>query len=193
MAVTAQQIITQTGRILRRGKSASETGIYDDWLKALLPEAVINLAIKVADDPERRPLLYKQFGDITLTDGKATLPEATYRQLLVSRMKYSTCYDKSYSDDVSQGIAHKMVFKADHTRVSDGRSYLDRNFAYYALRENNIVTRGKGDERYVIGPLQLSACYIPDFSTDFPLPFELINAQVGELILMTGLAPVPHA
>jgi hypothetical protein len=192
-AITAQQIIVQTARILRRGRGESETQIYDDWLKALLPTAAINLALKVADDKQRRPLLYKQLSDIALTNGEAALPEGTFRQLLTSRMQFSTCYDLSATDEVTQRVAHQMVFKANHEPVSDGRSYLDPNFAYYALRNNTIVTRGKGGERFVTGPLQLSASYIPDFSADYPLPYELVNDQIGELIAVTGLAPVPHA
>lgn len=186
MSITADQIVNQTARILRRGRGETESGIFDDWVRTLLPVAVTSLAEKLAEDPMRRGLITKNFA-VSLTSGIGALAEADYRQLLTSALKYSECYNATDSDSAALRQQPRLVYKADFGLLQNLKAYLDPAFQYYSFRAGEIITRGLDDTATT---LWLYAVYIPNFTTDYPLTYELVNECITEMVVASGL-PIP--
>lgn len=185
--ITADQIVNQTARILRRGRGEAESGIFDDWVRTLLPVATLSLTEKLATDSARRGLVTKKF-TITIANGVGALAEVDFRQLLLSALPYSECYNATDGDSATQRQQHRLVYKPDFRQLQDLNSYLDPGFQYYAFRAAELITRGLDDSQTT---LWLYAVYVPDYTTDFPCRFELTNEIVSEMVVASGL-PIPQ-
>lgn len=182
MTLTEDKIVTAAALMLRKGQSEAASGIYTYWIRSLLPMALIAMTEQVSNDNARRGRITSLF-NIVLVNGVGDIPEASYRQLYIPAMKYSTCYDSG-----SGGATSKMVWKPNFQDIDDSTKYTNPNYAFYALRNNQIITRGAGGNAWAAGPLNLYAVYIPDLSNDFPLPLDLMPDIMTAISAVAGFS-----
>lgn len=180
--ISAEQFVNTCADTLRRGKSEDESGIYSDWLVSLLPMALPAFAWKVAQDASKRGQLSFKF-EIELGADGASDPDVDLRQMLKKALVFATCEDLSKQDGAGENF--KLIYKPNWQDVTEQARYLDPQFAYYAVRGDRIVTRPSEGDAAVQGALQIHCVYVPDFSSNFPLPYELAGEAMEEVL---GLA-----
>src|SRR5262245_4190111 len=174
-AITYDQFLTASTLVLQGGEGASASGVHRDWVKQLLPSALNKLAEVVAEDPTKRPLLLKVIEVPIANQGngvwQGTINTDTYRQVLFSALKYSSCFDKIAVEESSQPL--ELLYKEDWKRVANIARYLNPAYGYYSLRGPTLIARPPTSPAFS-GTLLLHALAIPDFNT-VPLPYELVD------------------
>lgn len=179
--ISAEQFVNTCAEALRRGKSEDEAGIYTDWLVSLLPMALPAFAWKVAQDTSKRGQLSFKFEVELGADGMSDPDSsADLRQMLKKALVFATCEDLGKQD--SAGENAKLIYKPNWQDVAERARYLDPQFAYYAVRGDRIVTRASEGDAAVQGALQIHCVYIPDFTSNFPLPYELAGEAMEEVL-----------
>lgn len=180
--LSIDNVVSQVAMILRKGQSETQSGIYTHWIESLLPSAMINLTDAIMRDPLRRGLITTDF-EVTLTDGSCLLTDASFKQLYRPGLVYSLCYDEADSNE-AQRNSPPLTFIPDADALTYNSRYKNPNLAYYAIRDNRLITRGKQGNT-ITGPLRLFSPYIPNFSNSFPLPYELLATTIA---ITTSLA-----
>jgi hypothetical protein len=185
--ITYDQFLTASTLALQGGEGAAASGVHRDWVKQLLPSALNKLAEAVAEDPAKRPLLVKQI-EVPITaeaNGvwKGTINTDTFRQILFSALKYSSCFDKTSLEEAAQPL--ELLYKEDWKRVANAARFLNPAYGYYSLRGPTLIARPPTTPAFS-GALLLHAPAIPDFNA-VPLPYELVDD--AQAILWTMAAP----
>src|SRR5262245_49051090 len=178
-AITYDQFLTTSTLALQGGEGAAASGVHRDWVKQLLPSALNRLAEVVAEDPANRPLLLKVIEVPIANQGngvwQGTINTDSYRQVLFSALKYSSCFDKTAVEEAAQ--PRELLYKEDWKRVANAARYLNPAYGYYSLRGPTLIARPPTSPAFS-ATLLLHAPAIPDFNT-VPLPYELVeDAQV---------------
>jgi hypothetical protein len=185
-AITYDQFLTASTLALQGGEGGPASGVHRDWVKQLLPSALNRLAEVVAEDPAKRPLLVKQIEVPIANQGngvwQGTINTDTYRQVLFSALKYSSCFDKTAVEEVSQPL--ELLYKEDWKRVANVARYLNPVYGYYSLRGPTLIARPPASPAFS-GTLLLHAPAIPDFNA-VPLPYELVDDAQAILWQMAG-------
>jgi hypothetical protein len=186
-AITYDQFLTASTLALQTGEGAAASGVHRDWVAQLVPSALNKLAEAVAEDPAKRPLLLLQV-DVPITSQpngiwQGTINTDTYRQILFSGLRYSSCYDKVTVEEGSQPL--ELLYKEEWRRVVNTVRYLNPAYGYYSLRGATLIARPPSAPAFS-GTLVLTAPAIPDFNT-VPLPYELVDD--AQAILWALAAP----
>jgi hypothetical protein len=185
--ITYDQFLTASALALQGGEGAAASGVHRDWVKQLLPSALNKLAENVAEDPAKRPLLVTQIEVPIAADPngvwKGTISGDTFRQVLFSALKYSSCFDKMAVEEASQPL--ELLYKEDWKRVANTARYMDPNYGYYSLRGSTLIARPPTSPAFS-GTLVLHAPAIPNFDT-VPLPYELV--EDAQTVLWALAAP----
>lgn len=182
MATDANQFIGTIGEMLRRGQSESASGIYNDWVASLLPVALDVFTNKVAADAQRRGLLTRKFVVPLFADGTGDFTVADSKAIQKSALPFAQCEDLSKQDGNGENV--RLVYKPNWQDVAELNRYLDPQFAYFAVRNNTVVTRASDGDLAVVGPLWIYAVYVPDFSVTYPMPDELAADAIQEVIAL---------
>jgi hypothetical protein len=186
-AITYDQFLTASTLALQGGEGAAASGVHRDWVRQLLPPALNKLAEAVAEDPAKRPLLVKQIEVPIANQGngvwQGTINTDTFRQILFSALKYSSCFDKIAIEEGVQPL--ELLYKENWQRVANAARYLNPAYAYYSLRGPTLIARPPTSPAFS-GTLLLHAPAIPDFNT-VPLPYELVDD--AQAILWSLAAP----
>src|SRR5262245_65945174 len=107
-AITYDQFLTASTLALQGGEGSAASGVHRDWVKQLLPSALNKLAEVVAEDPAKRGLLLKQIEVPITPQGngiwQGAITADTYRQVLFSALKYSSCFDKVTVEEAAQPL-----------------------------------------------------------------------------------------
>jgi hypothetical protein len=174
-AITLDQFLTASTLALQGGDGAAAAGVHRDWVKQLLPSALNKLAENVAEDPAKRPLLVTQIEVPIANQGngvfQGTISGDTFRQILFSALKYSSCFDKVAVEEAAQPL--ELLYKEDWKRVANTARYLNPAYGYYSLRGPTLIARPPTSPAFS-GTLVLHAPAIPNFDT-VPLPYELVD------------------
>jgi hypothetical protein len=185
-AITYDQFLTASTLALQGGEGGPASGVHRDWVKQLLPSALNKLVEVVAEDPAKRPLLLKVIEVPIAHQGngvwRGTINTGTYRQVLFSALKYSSCFDKTALEEASQPL--ELLYKEDWKRVANTARYLNPAYGYYALQGPTLIARPPTSPAFS-GILVLTAPAIPDFNT-VPLPYELVDEVQQILWVMAG-------
>src|SRR5262245_30106231 len=140
-AITYDQFLTTSTLALQGGEGGSASGVHRDWVKQLLPSVLNRLAEVVAEDPAKRPLLLKQIEVSIAPQGngvwQGTINTDTYRQVLFSALKYSSCFDKTALEEASQPL--ELLYKEDWKRVANVARYLNPAYGYCSLRGATLI------------------------------------------------------
>jgi hypothetical protein len=173
--ITYDQFLTASTLALQGGAGAAASDVHRDWVKQLLPSALNKLAENVAEDPAKRPLLLKVIEVPIAAQGngiwQGTISGDSFRQVLFSALRYSSCVDKIAVEEALQPL--ELLYKEDWKRVANAARYMNPNYGYYSLRGSTLIARPPTTPGFS-GTLVLTAPAIPDFNT-VPLPYELVE------------------
>jgi hypothetical protein len=176
--ITYDQFLTASTLALQRGAGGPASGVQRDWVTQLLPAALNQLAVEVAEDPARRPLLLQKIEvDVTRQDNgtyEGAIDVDAQRQVLYSALCYSSCFDLSLVEDGGSNQPLELLYKEDWRRVVNTAKYMNPAFAYYSLRDRTLVARPSAEFTDFGPKLTLYAPSIPDFNT-VPLVYELVD------------------
>jgi len=165
----------------RGGLSPTESRIYEDNAHLLVPNALQRLARQNAANAMLRPRLTKTYSAVPVTNGVIAL--GALANVLTDGLCWATFYD---ADDVDQ--VSPYVFKR---AWQDLDRRLNPDFGYFAVRDNNLVTRQRGIENVAAGkvgtpgPVTIIAPFIP-LNTLTDLPVEL---EADAVSVLAGLLP----
>lgn len=175
MALTNQELIRRALAHLSIGQQSPSVWLDSEDLAA--PEieyAMHNLATKVWKDPRRKGLLSQDYS-VTLTNGVGTILTATGTITSEADILYESVADGKVRDTAND------VLLAFIPQVAQFEGHLQLGLYYYTLRNQRIYTRSAtsgiyGNDQYdVIGPLTITAQYIPTVSS---IPVELEDEAV---------------
>lgn len=177
--ITCDQFTNTVTAILQRGQG-NASGIYTDWVRPLVPLGMINLAKQHVMDGCVKGTLAAKFTLTLDAEGACQLGE-TERQLYTPGLEHAACYDSAQLDVITDDYA-KLIYKLNFHLVEEKQSYLDGEFSYFALRDRTIITKPSLALGQIVGPLFLYCTYIPDFTEQFPLPYELFNEATALMV-----------
>ncbi|HMX28715.1 MAG TPA: hypothetical protein PKC13_24225 [Blastocatellia bacterium] len=183
MPVTANQFVGTVGGLLRRGQSESASGIFNDWIVTLLPTALDTFANKVAADAMKRGILTRKFEVPLSADGIGDFSANDSGAILKAALCYAQCEDLGKQNGAGENF--RLIYKPNWQDVAELDRYLDPQFAYFAVRNNTVVTRAAEGEPAVVGPLWIYAVYVPDFDA-YPMPDELVGEAMQEVLALAG-------
>ena len=163
------------------GRSPEEVKLYTDLAEALMPDAYLALARNYVKDPIQRGYLRKRF-TVPVNNGVSDQSNATWKAIwdkfiLREGLQFADVFDADDSDE-----RYRYVWRDNWHELT---GYVDWRFGYFAqgqgsgtapagsllyFRKRNDSTQGS---RYnTPDPITLYTTYIPDGSTDYPIPSE---------------------
>lgn len=178
MALTNQELIRRALAHLSIGQASPSVWLDSEDLAA--PEieyAMHTLGARIWKDPTRKGLLSQDY-TVTLTSGVGTPLTVNGSISSAADILYESIPDGRVRDTASET---NLAF-IPQTGQFEG--YLQSGFYYYTLRNQRIYTRSAtsgiyaNDQYDVIGPLTITAQYIPTVSS---LPVELEDEAVMTL------------
>lgn len=158
-------------------------------VSALIPEALEKLATDVARDYNKSGLMLQNYS-VTLTSGDAAL--LTVNGVITSAPDI-LWWSIPYSEVLDTATNKRLIYMPNKY---DFEGYVMPGFYYYTLAGQRIYTRGSTignyhdyDKYEVIGPLTVTANFIPSVST---LPSILDDDAVTVLAEMAALKLIPE-
>jgi len=166
MSLSVSDLVIRAGQLARGGASEENTGIWDDNVWRLVPNALHKLATAISMDSVRRGILTRSFG-LPMIEGRADLASPALAPLLRSSFPYARFYDPEDADQL-----YPYIWKASPAEL---KGWLNPAFGYFSVDANSIYTRKRGvpipDALTAIkdGNAIIFAMYIPDGGPN-PIP-----------------------
>lgn len=185
MSLSVSDLVIRAAQLARGGASEADTGIWDDNVWRLVPNALYKLATAISMDPVRRGILTRSFG-LPMLQGRADLASPALAPLLRSSLPYARFYEPEDSNQLS-----KYIWKASPAEL---RGWLNPAFGYFSIDGNAIYTRKVGtalpDALTAIdgGNAILFAVYIPDGGPN-PIPDDAGDMAVETLAALAVAGP----